>query len=541
VLFAAFSVVELALTLAHSPAQFLARQRWSDVVGGAATVSLAAVVWVFFATGRKWLALLGSGLILGSQILNAGSEPQLVFRQITGIRTVETIGGGSYTIAEGTRNPWAAVFYLGVLLIAVFVADASGTLWRRGGRRRAVLVGGTITCFLLIAGVQVSLVDAGILKTPYLVSFFYLIILAAMGTELSDDVLRASRLADALRESEQRLSLAAEAAQLGLWVWDLKRDDVWITPRGRLLFGFTATEPLDRHRFFAVAHPDDRDAAQQAVEESLRADTGFDHEYRVVVPDRGTRWVAVRGTVERDDACQAVRVPGVAMDITARKEAEEAAQSLSGRLIHAQEAERARLARELHDDLNQGLALLAVELEMFGQTPPAAGSAVTGRMQEFAALVKNLSYRVHRLSHELHPANLEQLGLVAAVRSVCRELSAAYHIEIEFEPHDVPRALPGEVALCLYRVIQEALQNVVKHSGADRAKVELTAEDRGLRLVVSDQGCGFEPANQTGGRSLGLVSMRERVRLVQGHISVQSRRGEGTRIQVQVPLDGLHP
>jgi signal transduction histidine kinase len=383
--FAAFSGVELSLLLARSPARFLELQRWSDLIGAVGVVSLAVFVSVFFGTGRKWLALLGSGLLLGSLSLNLSPEPKLVFLHLTGIRTVETFGGASYAVAEGTRDPWVAVFYLGVLLIAVFVADASVTLWRRGGRRRAAMVGGATTFFLVIGGVQTSLVDAGILTTPYLVSFFYVAILAAMATELSDEVLRASQLAQDLQESEQRLQVAAEAAR-----------------------------------------------------------------------------------------------------------------SLSGRLIHAQEAERTRLARELHDDLNQSLALLAVELDLFGQNPPADGSAVTGRMQEFSALVKNLSSDVHQLSHELHPAKLEQLGLVSALRGFCRELGTAHQIAIEFEPGEFPRSLPDDISLCLYRIVQESLQNVVKHSGANGAKVELTADEKELCLAVSDHGCGFDAAKKTG-------------------------------------------
>jgi PAS domain S-box-containing protein len=535
-LFAAFSVVELAETLARSPAQFIELLRLNDFIAAAGAMSLAAFVRVYLGTGRNWLALIGVGLLLGSLALDVLPEPKLVFLQITGIRTVETFGAASFAVAEGTRNPWVAVFYLGILFITAFVADASLTSWRQGGRRRAVLVGGTITFFLLAAGAQAWLVDAGIMPTPYLVSFFYLVILAAMGLELSHDVLRAAKLAEGLRESEQRLSLAADAAQLGLWVWDIKIDEIWTTPRGRALFGFTATEQIDRNRFFAAVHPDDRDVVRRSVAESLRAGVYYEQECRVMVPEQATRWIALRGIVERDDANRAIRVLGVAMDITARKEAEEAAQSLSGRLIYAQESERMRLARELHDDLNQSLALLAVELDLFGQKPPAAGSAVTGRMQEFSALVRNLSSGVHRLSHELHPAKLEQLGLVAAVRGFCRELGAARKVEIEFEPHETPRSLPDDIALCLYRVVQEGLQNVVKHSGANRAKVELMADENEVCLVVSDQGSGFDASRATSGSSLGLVSMRERVRLMRGHISVQSKRGEGTRIQVQVPL-----
>ena len=195
-----------------------------------------------------------------------------------------------------------------------------------------------------------------------------------------------------------------------------------------------------------------------------------------------------------------------------------------------------RLARELHDDLNQSLALLAVELDMFGQRPPATDSEVGERMRNLSEQVKTLSSNVHRLSHDLHPAKLEQLGLVAAVRGLCRELGAARHIAVEFEPHAVPRVVPDEIALCLYRIVQEGLQNVIKHSGSATAKVELMSNENELCLIVSDQGCGFDSTVATSEGSLGLVSMHERVRLVRGQIMIQSRKGEGTRINVQVPL-----
>jgi signal transduction histidine kinase len=205
-------------------------------------------------------------------------------------------------------------------------------------------------------------------------------------------------------------------------------------------------------------------------------------------------------------------------------------------LIDAQETERKRLARELHDDLSQNLAFLAVELDIFGQKPPVASNDVSKRMQELSTQVRNMSSSVHRLSHELHPAKLEQLGLMAAVRGFCRDFSSAHNVAIEFVPHDVPRSVPDDIALCLYRVVQEGLQNVVKHSGATSAKVELSCGDSELCLVVSDRGRGFDSSVKTHEGSLGLISMRERVRLVRGRISVQSRKGEGTRIMVQIPL-----
>jgi signal transduction histidine kinase len=212
------------------------------------------------------------------------------------------------------------------------------------------------------------------------------------------------------------------------------------------------------------------------------------------------------------------------------------AQTLAGRLITAHEDERSRLARAIHDGLSQSMALLAVELEMLGQQPPDAREQLTGRMEDFASQVKALSADVHRMAHALHPAKLEQLGLVAAMSGHCRDVERAHAIAIRCESRDVPRWLPPDVALCLYRVTQEALQNVIKHSGAKRATVELTAPDGELHLSISDDGKGFDLESASVSKGLGLLSMRERVRLVQGQIQFRSEPGAGTRVDVRVPL-----
>jgi signal transduction histidine kinase len=157
-------------------------------------------------------------------------------------------------------------------------------------------------------------------------------------------------------------------------------------------------------------------------------------------------------------------------------------------------------------------------------------------MQEFSAQVKRLSSEVHRLSHQLHPAKLEQLGLVAAVRGFCKEFAAAHEIAVEFADGSVPRTVPEDTALCLYRIAQEALHNVVKHSGGTTARVELAMEDRDLRLAVTDDGVGFEPETKRASGSLGLVSMAERARFAHGRFSIESHAGKGTRIDVRVPI-----
>jgi len=210
--------------------------------------------------------------------------------------------------------------------------------------------------------------------------------------------------------------------------------------------------------------------------------------------------------------------------------------SLSGRLILAQDDERARLARAIHDGLSQSLALLAVELDLLGQDPPQAPEQVKGRVEGLASQVKAMSADVHRIAHGLHPAKLEQLGLAAAMAGHCREVERVHGVAVRCECRDVSRWLPPDIALCLYSVTQESLQNVIKHSGAKRATVDLAAVDGEMRLSIADDGKGFDLEAVRAGAGLGLLSMRERVRLVRGRIEWRSRPGAGTRVEVRVPL-----
>ena len=259
-------------------------------------------------------------------------------------------------------------------------------------------------------------------------------------------------------------------------------------------------------------------------------------DYRLRRSDGEYRWIVDIGMPRFASNGTFLGYIGSAIDITERRLAEETARDLSGRLIHAQEEEQTRLACELHDDLSQSLALLSVQLEMFGQSPSGERGQISARMQEFSAQVKRLSSEVHRLSHQLHPAKLEQLGLVAAVRGFCKEFAAAHEIAVEFADGSVPRTVPEDTALCLYRIAQEALHNVVKHSGGTTARVELAMEDRDLRLAVTDDGVGFEPETKRASGSLCLVSMAERARFAHGRFSIESHAGKGTRIDVCVPI-----
>ena len=531
------SVCELTTMYAASPEVFGQAIRWTHLIYAIGIFGSLGFVHFYLGTGRKWL--LASALALRALVVvaNFSTGANLHYTVVRSLAKISFLGEQVSVAGDWIPNPWVRLGLLASFAQLIYVADAAIRLWRTRSpesRRRAVIVGGAVALTYIASPMQAALIAAGVLRGPFMVSFPFLGVVLAMGYELSRDVLRAAQLGRELGESDRRLALATEAANVGIWIHDLTRDEIWASTQWRELLGFTKSERLDLESFIQRLHPDDRERIREAFKEATQHSGRYEEEYRVMLPNGQIRWIASRGNVEFRDGEPVLR-RGASLDITTRKQAEETAQSLSGRLIDAQETERKRLARELHDDLSQNLAFLAVELDILGQKPPLASSDVSKRMYELSAQVRNLSSSVHRISHDLHPAKLEQLGLLAAVRGLCRDFGSAHNIAIEFEPYDVPRSVPDGIALCLYRVVQEGLQNMVKHSGANTAKVELSCSDGELCLVVSDQGRGFDSSAKADVGSLGLISMRERVRLVSGRISIESRRREGTRIMVQVP------
>jgi PAS domain S-box-containing protein len=222
-------------------------------------------------------------------------------------------------------------------------------------------------------------------------------------------------------------------------------------------------------------------------------------------------------------------------DITERKLAEESLATIGRRLIEAHEQERTWIGRELHDDINQRLALLAVELDQWCQHIPPNDEfiAQTRRAQE---RISQIAKDVQGLSHRLHSSKLEYLGLAKAANSFCKELSEHTKVEIQFNHSGIPRTLSKEVSLCLFRVLQEALQNAVKHSGVRSFTVDLRGTEELIDLTVADLGAGFEEQDAFTGHGLGLISMRERLQLVHGELSVKSKPGAGTTIRARVPL-----
>jgi PAS domain S-box-containing protein len=338
-----------------------------------------------------------------------------------------------------------------------------------------------------------------------------------------------------LRESEGRFRLVADTAPALIWMSGTDKlcnffNKGWLNFTGRSL-----EEELGEGWVSGV-HPDDREPCLGIYTAAFDARAEFEVEYRLRRSDGAYRWVVDYGVPRFESNGTFCGYIGSCLDITDRKSSEESLHNLSGQLINAQEGERSRIARELHDDFSQRLALLGIELEQLWKRLPESDTEERARIAEMLKGTQELSSDLHSLSHQLHSSKLELLGLVSALRGLCEELSEKYGIQMQFTEHGFPVEIPRELALCLFRVAQEALGNVVKHSGAKHARVALGANANGVSLSISDEGSGFDTDLINQDRGIGLRGMSERLRIVGGRLRVISELSKGTEILAEVPL-----
>jgi PAS domain S-box-containing protein len=341
-----------------------------------------------------------------------------------------------------------------------------------------------------------------------------------------------------LRESDNRFRVMADSTPSLIWMCDEQGKVTYLNEQWVV---FTGSDKSARHgdTWAASIHPDDLPKASDLLSKALRSHKPFSNECRLRRQDGVYRWMfGVASPRVNGDGSFAGFI-GSAVDVTDQKIAREVLEKVSGQLIHAQEKERRRLARELHDDICQKLAMLSLKIEKVSKGWGRGQMSVTDQLEQIWQQCSNLTGDVQALSHELHPSILDNLGLATAVKSFCREVSEQSAVVVEFVGKNIPDSLPREVALSLFRVVQEGVRNAIKHSGQRHFEVRIEGTSSELELEVSDEGVGFDAANRNNGGGLGLVSMAERIHQVNGTFTIDSQPNAGTRIHACVPLRTL--
>ena len=343
----------------------------------------------------------------------------------------------------------------------------------------------------------------------------------------------------ARRESEQRFRLAANSAPVMIWMSGTDKlcvyfNDCWLQFTGRKL------EAELGNGWAEGVHPEDLQECMSIYSNSFDRREPFQIQYRLRRHDGEFHWIVDTGVPRFIDQEFAGYI-GSCIDVTDRKIAEDALADLERKVLNAQEEERSRIARELHDDINQRIAMLCFELGSVGRKGPDLGNGLRSSFDSAVQQLRQLAADIQSISRRLHASDLEYLGLAAAAGALCRETAAQQQVEIDFMCDPALPRLTKNTSLCLYRVLQESLQNAIKHSGVRTFQVELTGNGSEVRLKVRDPGVGFDSTRADKKRGLGLISMRERMHLVRGEFSLESGPGQGTTITCRVMVGNENP
>ena len=338
-----------------------------------------------------------------------------------------------------------------------------------------------------------------------------------------------------LRESEKRFRVMTDTTPSLVWMCDAQGKITYLNER-RIAFTGPDLDTGCGYTWIAYVHPDDQMKVLDGLSAALKARQSFSKEYRLRRSDGVYRWMFDVASPRVNGDGSFGGFIGSAIDTTDQKLAQQALEKVSGQLIEAQEKERSRIARDLHDDICQRLALLSMEIEQANRSSDESPAGTNMSLEEIRKHCSEIAGDVQSLSHQLHSSKLDYLGIAAAIRGFCGEFSRQHEIIIEFSERNVPNPLPKDVSLCLFRIAQEALHNALKYSGVNQFAVDLFGTDDAVQLVVSDAGAGFDVETVKKNCGLGLLSMQERVHLVHGSFSIESQPWQGTKIIAVVPL-----
>lgn len=548
---ALYSVFEWRLIHAQTPAEYLARLQLQDLTSiGLLAPMVVIFVWAYFDTGRKWLAVAGVVLMEVSMTFNLGPVPRLVFLEVTAVRQVPTFGGATYAVADGVHNPWNALCYLGVVLMLLYVLDASVAVWKRGETRRAIVVGGSVVFFYISGGIHSALVDAGVVQTPYLLTFHWLFILAAMAWELSNDQLRVLNLSEELRTSRERMRLAAQATDLGIWEWDIGRGRIWVNEQGRRRVGLGTTDTMDMQRFFETVHPDDRQRTKQALQKSVEEKSDLHIEFRLLATDGQIRWMSTRGQIECDTKGIPHLMRGVSIDITRNKVADAEFRQVRNELAHYnRNAALNEIAASLAHEINQPLgailnnATAARMLNSKADHTPRAVAAILEDIEQDARRASQIVRNVRSMAgrEEMTCEPLDVNDVIESFFDMMGKNMSENGVALELDLRaDLPLVNGNRVGLqqVLMNLTSNALE-AMRSAPSRTIKVSTaTYSHQEVLISVNDTGSGlhpeqinrlFEPffTTKTEGLGIGLRICRTIIEEFEGKIWAESHPGCG--------------
>jgi signal transduction histidine kinase len=356
--------------------------------------------------------------------------------------------------------------------------------------------------------------------------------LARLGHVFNDTARRLRDLYATLQSSEAYLAEAQRLSRTGSFGWNIATGGIFWSEETFRIFKYDRTTTPTVERVLQRTHPQDAAFVKETIERASQDGTDLDFEHRLLMPDGSVTHVHVVGHADKDESGELEYV-GAVMDVTERRRAEAELEDLAGRLIHAQEEERRRVGRELHDHISQMLGVLTIKIDQL-QTSGEIAPDIGGALDDLRRETGNITDEVRRLSHRLHSSTLDYLGLVPALQKLVSEFSERHDIAITFAHASVP-SLPSEVALCLFRIAEEGLANIARHSRARSARVHIAGTEGGIHLRLEDAGTGFDMTAPERKAGLGLISMQERLRLLHGTMHVDSAPSRGTRIDAWVP------
>jgi two-component system, LuxR family, sensor kinase FixL len=565
---AAIAAFELMMMHCETVGEYEALVRWIHVPTWVLIVSFVAFVRLYLHAGRPWLAWTICGLRTLVLILNFIFTPNLNFRQITRLHHFSW-GGEIISVPFGIANPWGLLSSVSLVLLLIFFVDATITVWRRGDRRRALFVGGSMIFGAILAW-HVPLVIWGIIEVPFFLCFAYSGIVAAMAYELSNDMAQAADVARQLqaseadlRETQKRMELAASAAELGMWMWDIVRNEIWITDKGRALFGLAPSEKIDFNRFRNMLHPEDRESVLQVLENSLRTGAEYRAEYRAVLPNGQIRWIAGRGHVEFNTDGQPVRMRGASLDITKRKQAELETARHRNEMAHLSRVTMlGELSGSIAHELTQPLSAILSNAQA-AQRVLASGDADLAELRQILDEVvsedKRASEVIRRLRLWLKKGEVQQhsLRINKVVRDVLKLIRTDLISQNVTVATELARNLPTvtgdpiQLQQILLNLVVNACDAMTDCNTPERRLLIRTGIENGSSAVVvsvTDQGTSipeekmeqiFEPffTTKAKGMGLGLSICRTIIAAHRGKLWVTNNTDRGATFHFSLPIE----